>query len=384
MEKLIVRKGREASLLRFHRWVFSGALMPHEPLSDGCPVEIYSHHNQFLAWGYYNIGSIAVRILGFSQTKHPEEEINKLLQSAFSIRQNAGFICQNDTNAYRLVHGEGDGLPGLIIDIYNQHAVIQIHHPGIECYLDSIVNSIDLLFNQQLQTIVVKSIRQPKTWRYAKGNTSSAWIIENGLDFHVDWEKGQKTGFFIDQRDNRKCLMKYAKNRIVLNTFCYTGGFSVYAAKGGAQEVHSLDSSAWAIEQTQINMKKNGFECPSEWLLCNDAIPFLQKHSGAYDLIVLDPPAFAKSMQARHNAIQAYKRINLAALKIIREGGILFTFSCSQVIDSHVFRQTVYAAALESRRNIRVLHTLSQPADHPVNIFHPETEYLKGMVLFVE
>lgn len=387
MKKLYLKKGKEQSLLRYHQWIFSGALHPHDALEEGEPVIVYTHNKQFIAWGYYNTGSIAVKVLGFTPPEHPVRFIQSKIDEAFEVRKRLGLVNHPLTNCFRFIHGEGDGLPGLIADVYDKHIVLQIHHAGMEHFLPAIEEAMLNRKDFSPETLVVKYAdkkTQHKELKYLKGNATDAVVKENGIAFHVDWARGQKTGFFIDQRENRALLKQYAAGKKVLNTFCYTGGFSVYAEKGGAAEVHSVDYSQWAMDEVQKNYALNGLDVTPERLICGDALDYLQKHSHDFDVIVLDPPAFAKSIHSRHNAIQAYKRINQSAIRQIRPGGIIFTFSCSQVVDAHMFRQAVYSAGIEVGRTVRILHRLSQPADHPVNLFHPETEYLKGLVLMVE
>lgn len=387
MKTLYLKKGKEQSLLRYHQWIFSGALHPHDAMEDGEPVIVYTHNKQFIAWGYYNTGSISVKVLGFTPPENPNGHIRSRIYQAFEARKKMGFTQHPETNCYRLIHGEGDGLPGLIADVYDKHVVLQIHHAGMEHFLPVIEEAMLSLDGLTPETLVVKYVdkkNQHKELKYLKGNATDAQVKENGIHFHVDWARGQKTGFFIDQRDNRALLKQYVAGKKVLNTFCYTGGFSLYAEKGGAAEVHSVDYSQWAMDEVQQNYALNGLQASADRLICGDALDYLDKHSHEFDVIVLDPPAFAKSLHARHNAIQAYKRINKSAISQIRPGGIIFTFSCSQVVDAHMFRQAVYSAGIESGRTVRILHRLSQPADHPVNLFHPETEYLKGLVLMVD
>lgn len=387
MKSLFLKKGKEASLNRYHQWIFSGALQPHEKPEEGEPVKVYTYNKEFIAWGYYNTGSIAVKVLGFTNPDNPEKEIISKIQQAFEVRNKLGFIQNTNTNCYRLIHGEGDGLPGLIADVYDKHIVIQIHHIGMEHYMEAIEKAILSLKGLIPETVVVKYVdkkNQQKELKFLKGNTKETIVLENNIHFHVDWARGQKTGFFIDQRDNRALLKQYVADKKVLNTFCYTGGFSLYAEKGGAAEVHSVDYSQWAMDEVLKNYTLNGLQASTEQLVCGDALDYLHHHSKHFDVIVLDPPAFAKSLHARHNAIQAYKRINKSAISQIKPGGIIFTFSCSQVVDAHMFRQAVYAAGIEAKRTVRILHKLSQPADHPVNLFHPETEYLKGLVLMID
>ncbi len=387
MKRLFLKKGKEASLNRFHQWIYSGALQPHESLEDGKPVKVFTHNKEFIAWGYYNTGSIAVKVLGFTSPNNTDKEIISKIHQAFEARKNIGLTQNPNTNCYRLIHGEGDGLPGLIADVYDKHIVIQIHHAGMDHYMEAIEKAMLSLNGLSPETLVVKYVdkkNQQKELKFLKGNSTDTTVIENNIYFHVDWARGQKTGFFLDQRENRSLLKQYVAGKKVLNTFCYTGGFSLYAEKGGATEVYSVDYSNWAMEEVKKNYALNGLQASDERLVCGDALNYLQQHSKYFDVIILDPPAFAKSLHSRHNAIQAYKRINKSAISQIKPGGIIFTFSCSQVVDAHMFRQAVYSAGIEARRTVRILHQLSQPADHPVNLFHPETEYLKGLVLMVD
>lgn len=387
MKKLFLKKGKEASLLRNHLWIFSGALQPHEPLQEGELVKVFSHQKDFIAWGYFGSGSIAVKILSFEDINDIHAYIKEKIKIAVHVRKKLRLISNNDTNCCRLIHGEGDGLPGLIVDLYDRHVVMQIHHTGIETFIQDIAEVLIEDKDLEAETVVLKIVdkkSQFKELKFLKGNSTECVIKENNIYFHVDWARGQKTGFFIDQRDNRALVKQYVAGKKVLNTFCYTGGFSLYAEKGGAAEVYSVDYSQWAMDEVKKNYTLNGLQASAERLVCGDALDYLQQHSKHFDVIILDPPAFAKSLHARHNAIKAYKRINKSAISQIKPGGIIFTFSCSQVVDAHMFRQAVYSAGIEARRTIRILHKLSQPADHPVNLFHPETEYLKGLVLMVD
>jgi len=382
---ITLKRGKEASPLRKHHWIFSGAIAKSDKnLRDGDPVDVFDHQQNKIASGYFNEGSIAVKILAFGNEEVNDELFLQRFQSAYLLRKKAGLLNNPNTNAYRLIHGEGDGLPGVIIDNYNGHVVIQIHHVYMLNQIESLSNSIKKVLTD-VKTIYVKFTQKFKAEinPYVLGNSPSTIIKENGVEFEVNWEKGQKTGFFLDQRDNRSLLGKYAEGKNVLNTFCYTGGFSMYALKNNALSVTSVDSSAHAMEGVEKNILLNKFSA-THTSITQDALDYLNKTDDKFDLIILDPPAFAKSMSARHNAIMAYKRINELALKKITSGGILFTYSCSQVVDKVAFRGAVLSAAIESKREVKILHQLNQPADHPVNIFHPETEYLKGLVLFVE
>lgn len=392
-KKIILKQKKEESLRRFHPWVFSGAIAKKaQDLEEGEVVSIYTSEDQFIAIGHYQIGSIEVRILSFEERAIDIEFWKEKLLIAYNLRKSIGVVADNN-NAFRLVHGEGDNLPGLIIDIYGNTAVMQSHSVGMHIHRDVISKALKEVLSSALDNIYYKS---ETTLPYKAdlgaengyllgGKQVTDIAIENGLQFHADWLKGQKTGFFIDQRDNRSLLEKYAKNRSVLNMFCYTGGFSFYAMRGGAKLVHSVDSSAKAIMLTENNVRLNFQEDTRHSAFAEDAFKFLGKiEKGEYDLIVLDPPAFAKHRGAIRNALQGYKRLNAIAFEKIAKGGILFTFSCSQVISKDAFRLAVFSAAAQSGRSVKILHQLTQPADHPINIYHPEGEYLKGLVLYVE
>lgn len=389
--KIILQKGKEISLYRRHHWVFSGAIAKADPnLETGDLVTVFSSKNEFLGIGYFAQGSIMVRIISFTEQEINQEFWTSRIQSAYDLRRNLGLTDQEETNVYRLVHGEGDLVPGLVIDFYNGTAVIQAHQIGIHRHIEQIAEALRQVYGKGLKGIYDKSAETlPKNyegstndWIWGKAETDL--VKEYGASYRIDWEKGQKTGFFIDQRENRKLVSQYSKGKKVLNTFCYSGGFSVLALQEGAKEVHSVDISAKAIELTEENVALNsGFEGKHESIVA-DVVKYIREIGEDFDLIVLDPPAFAKNLKARHNAVQAYKRLNAEALKKIKSGGILFTFSCSQVVDKQLFAHTIASAAMETKRTIKILHQLSQPADHPVNIYHPETEYLKGLVLYVE
>lgn len=392
MKKIYLKPGREASVRRFHPWVFSGGVKHiKEEIADGEIVEVYSHDNQYLASGHYQQGSILVRIFTFEQTTIDQLFWNSKIRNAFDYRQNIGLLQNTETNCYRLVHAEGDGLPGLIIDIYGKTAVMQCHSIGMHLERLKIVIALRDVLGHELEAIYDKSNSALPT-KYAAtvensylwGTSTSQIVKEYGHTFFVDWEIGQKTGFFLDQRENRFLLKKYAKGKNVLNAFCYSGGFSIYALKAGARLVHSVDSSQKAIEWTDKNVEINeGFEGVHA-SFTNDVLKYLQTAETIYDLMIVDPPAFAKTISKRHSAVQGYKRLNALALKKIAANGILFTFSCSQVVDESLFYNTITAAAIEAGRNIRVIQRLSQPPDHPVSLFHPEGAYLKGLVLWVE
>lgn len=390
--KVYLRKGKEHSVKRFHPWIFSGAVSKvDEGLQEGDLVSVYNDQNEFLAIGHISIGSIVVRILSFE-----EREINldfwvEKIRSACQMRKAVDLYGREDNNVFRLVHGEGDGLPGLIIDFYAGTAVIQCHSVGMYLHRGEITEALQTVFGDDLVavfdksegTIPFKSGIEPKNG-YLFGETESFTALENGLKFNVDWLKGQKTGFFIDQRENRNLLEQYSKGRSVLNMFCYTGGFSFYAMRGGAELVHSVDSSSRAIDITNENVELNFPGDKRHEAFAEDAFKFLDQSSQKYDLIVLDPPAFAKHKKVLDNALKGYKRLNKKGFEQIKPGGILFTFSCSQAVSKEDFRKAVFVAAANAGRTVRVLHQLTQPADHPVNIYHPEGEYLKGLVLYVE
>lgn len=389
--KLFLQKGKEVSLLRKHHWVFSGALAKKEDgIENGDLVAVYSSKNDFLGIGHYALGSIMVRIISFEERAIDAAFWTEKIRAAHAVREALRLTQQKETTVYRLVHGEGDGLPGLIIDYYNGTAVIQAHHIGMHHQLQGITEALRAVYGKQLKGVYDKSSETlPKAeavpsneWVWGKAETDL--VKEYGASYKIDWEKGQKTGFFIDQRENRKLVASYSKGKKVLNTFCYSGGFSVLALQEGATEVHSVDISQKAIDLTEENVAINtGFKGKHQSIVA-DVVKYIREIGDDFDLIILDPPAFAKSLKARHNAVQAYKRLNAEALRKIKPGGILFTFSCSQVVDKRLFANTITAAALESKRNVRILHQLSQPADHPINCFHPETEYLKGLVLYVD
>ncbi len=390
--KIILKHGKDEALRRFHPWVFSGAIQKISgEISEGCIVEVCAANNEFLGMGHYNDGSIAVRIFSFFKTECDKIFWKEKLENALNLRKRLGLFNDKNTNTYRLVFGEGDGLPGMIIDYYNGTAVIQCHTYGMFLLHSVFAEILRELYGDKLHAVYLKC-RETLPAKYAGqvsdgyvfGESSENIITENDCKFFVDWEQGQKTGFFLDQRQNRWALMDYCMGKKVLNTFCYTGGFSVYALRAGADLVHSVDSSARAIEMTDKNVLLNNYTGAQHQSFRSDVMDFLKKSNETYDVIVLDPPAYAKHIKTRHVAMQGYCRLNEAALRSIAGGGVLFTFSCSQVVDSSLFRSTVIAAAIQSRRNVRILGTLTQPPDHPVSAFHPEGEYLKGLVLFVE
>ncbi len=393
MIKVFLRKGKEASLERFHPWVFSGAVakMTGEP-EEGEVVEVYTASGEFIAIGHYQIGSIAVRVLSFEKRAIDKAFIVERLTAAYNMRKAMNLDFSERNNTFRLVHGEGDFLPGLIIDIYGSTAVMQAHSVGMHLMRNLIAESVIEVFEGKVNCVFYKSETtlpyKADTGAedgYLIGEDKVALATENGLKFLIDWEKGQKTGFFIDQRENRALVERYAHGRKVLNMFCYTGGFSCYAMRGDAKLVHSVDSSAKAIALTDKNIENNFGADSRHKSFAVDAFKFLDDmKQGEYDLIILDPPAFAKHRDALHNALQGYKRLNAKAFEKIAKGGILFTFSCSQVVDKEQFRLAVFSAAAMSRRKVRILNFLTQGADHPINIYHPEGEYLKGLVLYVE
>jgi len=392
MKQVYLKRGKEDSLLRFHPWVFSGAIQyADKDIEEGEIVRVLSNQGDFIAIGHYQIGSIAVRVLSFEDIPIDAAFWQSRLTSSLKMRQAIGIADNPDNNTYRLVHGEGDLLPGLVIDVYGKTAVMQAHSVGMHVCRMDIAQQLKMVMGDRLENIYYKSettlpfkagLGQENGFVY--GGSEDNIAVENGLKFHVDWLRGQKTGFFVDQRENRSLLEKFAKGKRVLNMFCYTGGFSFYAMRGGAQLVHSVDSSAKAIELTNRNVELNFPADNRHQAFCEDAFKYLEEAGDQYDLIILDPPAFAKHRGALHNALKGYTRLNNKALQKIQPGGILFTFSCSQVVTKDNFRNAVFTAATLAKRKVRILHQLHQPADHPINIYHPEGEYLKGLVLYVE
>lgn len=387
-----LRPGKEESLDRFHPWVFSGAIArTDDGIDEGDVVRVEAADGRLIGVGHSQIGSIAVRVLDFGDTVINESFYASRLADALRLRRVLG-LAREDNTAYRLVHGEGDFLPGLVVDIYGDTAVLQAHSPGMHYARDIIARCLTGLDGLGVANVYYKSettlpykARLDPVNDYIAGQYSTNIAIENGLRFHVDWLKGQKTGFFVDQRDNRSLLERYARGRSVLNMFCYTGGFSVYAMRGGASRVHSVDSSAKAVSLTDANVALNFPGDTRHASFAEDAFKYLDRTGrDDYDLIVLDPPAFAKHRSALRNALRGYQRLNARALERIAPGGILFTFSCSQAVSREQFRLAVFSAAAQSCRRVRILHQLTQPADHPVNIYHPEGEYLKGLILYVE
>lgn len=389
-KRVILKRGKEESLKRFHPWVFSGAIARMDKVEEGDLVTVYDHEGNLIGNGHFQIGSIAVRILSFDDTEIDGNFFLRRLCEAFKMRQALGLL-RPDNNAFRLVHGEGDFLPGLVIDIYGTTAVMQAHSPGMHFARHLIADALTQLpdgvvknvYYKSETTLPYKAQLDPQN-TYIKGAFDSDVAMENGLKFHVDWLKGQKTGFFVDQRENRALLEHYAKDRRVLNMFCYTGGFSFYALRGGAELVHSVDSSAKAISLTDANVELNFPDCERHQSFAVDAFKYLDEMTTSYNLIILDPPAFAKHKSALRNALIGYRKLNAKAFEKIEPGGILFTFSCSQAVNKEQFRLAVFSAAAMSKRKVRILHQLTQPADHPINIYHPEGEYLKGLVLYVE
>jgi len=389
MKQVYLKRGKEESLLRFHPWIFSGAIHhTDEGLSEGDVVRVLTADGSFIATGHYQQGSIAVRVLSFQDVSIDDAFWHQRLAQALQARQAIGLVDNPDTTAYRLVHGEGDMLPGLIIDIYGQTAVMQAHSIGMHLQRHSIARQLMEVMQGRIQHVYYKSettlsFMEPENG-FIIGSSNENVALENGLRFYADWVRGQKTGFFVDQRENRALLEHYAQGRRVLNMFCYTGGFSFYAMRGGAKLVHSVDSSAKAIELTRRNVELNFPNDARHEAFCEDAFKFLDNMETPYDLIILDPPAFAKHRGALHNALKGYTRLNEKAFEKIAPGSILFTFSCSQVVTKDHFRNAVFTAAAQARRSVCILHQLHQPADHPINIYHPEGEYLKGLVLYVE
>lgn len=391
-KKIYLKKGKEESLMRFHPWLFSGAIAKiDKDVNEGDVVRVFNSEGIFIALGHYQIGSIAVRILSFNDVLIDSSYWQSRLQSAIDMRVKLGIADNQYNNTYRLVHGEGDNMPGLIIDVYGKTAVMQAHSVGIHVCRKEIADALLQVMDRRIENIYYKSettlpfkadLGQENCFLYGGSDDNTA--LENGLKFHVDWLNGQKTGFFIDQRENRSLLEHYSNGKKVLNMFCYTGGFSFYAMRGGAKVVHSVDSSSKAIELTRRNVELNFPGDNRHEAFCEDAFKYLDKAGGDYDLIILDPPAFAKHRAALRNALKGYTRLNVKAFEKMKSGGILFTFSCSQVVTKDNFRNAVFTAAAMAGRKVRILHQLHQPADHPINIFHPEGEYLKGLVLYVE
>ena len=391
-KKIILKRGKEESLKRLHPWVFSGAIDQwDDSIEEGDLVSVYTHDGKFVGNGHFQVGSISVRILSFDSEAIDEEFFSKRLNAAMKMRTALNLL-REDNTSFRLVHGEGDFLPGLVVDIYGNTAVVQAHSPGMHFARNAIANALVNMPGSLVKNVYYKSettlpykAQLDAQNDYIIGEYDTNIAIENGLKFHVDWLKGQKTGFFVDQRENRSLLEKYSQGRNVLNMFCYTGGFSFYAMRGNANLVHSVDSSSKAIQLTNDNVNLNFPGDNRHKAFAEDAFKFLSEmQKDAYDLIILDPPAFAKHKSALKNALICYRKINAKAFEKIKSGGILFTFSCSQAVNKEQFRLAVFSAAAQSGRKVRILHQLTQPADHPINIYHPEGEYLKGLVLYVE
>ena len=392
LKTIQLRRGKAESLRRFHPWVFSGAIAAQSrDLQEGDLVQVLDDQGNFIAVGHYQIGSIAVRVLSFDRRDIDKAFWVERIGEAYSLRRGLKLAGRKDNDVYRLVHGEGDRLPGLVVDVYGATAVMQAHSVGMHVQREVIADAIIRATEGDIQNVYYKSettlpykadLGQENG--FLRGGSPANIATENGLKFHIDWLKGQKTGFFVDQRDNRSLLEHYAKGRSVLNMFCYTGGFSVYALRGGATLVHSVDSSSKAIDLTRANAELNFPGDTRHDAFAEDAFRYLQRAGNDYDLIVLDPPAFAKHKEALRNALKGYTRLNAIAFEKIKPGGIVFTFSCSQAVNKDQFRLAVFTAAAQSGRHVRILHQLHQPADHPINIYHPEGEYLKGLVLQVE
>lgn len=388
--KIILRNSKVDAVKRFHPWIFSGAIKQIDPqVQEGAIADVYSEKGEYLATGHYNNGNIAVKVLSFQPIETIEQTFLEKFKNAYELRQTVGLATSSTTNCYRLINAEGDGLPGLIVDWYNGTAVMQAYSLGMYEQRSLLVDCLKTVYGDRLHTVYDKSgsvlgkTPQRVANQFLLGEKPEGLVRENGHEFLVNWEEGQKTGFFLDQRDNRALLAQYVQNKRVLNTFCYSGGFSVYAIAAQAALVDSVDSSQKAIDWTNHNVELNNPNHVSHRAIATDVFEFL-KESDRYDVIVLDPPAFAKNISARHQAMMAYRRLNRMAIDKLNSGGLLFTFSCSQVVDTENFRGAVTAGAIEAGRGIRVLHSLTQPADHPVSIFHPEGRYLKGLVLAVD
>ncbi|MBQ3204348.1 MAG: class I SAM-dependent rRNA methyltransferase [Alistipes sp.] len=396
--QIYLRRGKEESLLRRHPWIFSGAIerikSEKDEIAEGEVVDVMTKSGDFIARGHYQIGSIAVRVLTFDEQEQIDQQWwNNRIAIAYDVRKTLNLTDNASTTCYRLIHGEGDSMPGLVIDIYGSTAVVQCHSVGMyhsrmaiaEALREAYGNQLTAIYDKSSQTVPFKAgLNAVDGYIWGSCEEKNNVVLENGNRFIVNWEEGQKTGFFLDQRYNRELVKHYSMGRTVLNTFCYTGGFSVYAAAGGAKEVCSIDASERAVKLADENMRLNfGAEYPHE-AIATDAVEYLKEIGNKYDLIILDPPAFAKHHKVLGNALQGYKRINARAMSQIKSGGILFTFSCSQAVSKELFRTTVFSAAAIAGRKVRILHQLTQPADHPINIYHPEGEYLKGLVLYVE
>ena len=393
MKKVTLKPAKEKSLLRKHPWVFSGAIKNVEKdTKDGSIVEIFSNKDKYLATGHYNEGNISIRIFEFERQEINEEYWKNKIKKAYDQRINTIEISSTN-NVYRLVHAEGDQMPGFICDIYNKVAIFQFHSIGMWKHKDVFTKIIlellplDVIYDKSEKTlpkIYIEEFKIQNSYLFQKKEITNTKVIENGNEFLIDWENGQKTGFFIDQRENRQYLGELAKDKKILNTFCYSGGFSIYALNNGAKEVHSLDSSQKAIDLLEDNLNFLSDFKNNHKSIIDDAKEYMKNLNDQYDIIILDPPAFAKHMKVKHKALQGYKRLNTRAIEQISPNGILFTFSCSQVIDNNLFRHMVLSSAIAAGRNVSILKQMHQPADHPINIFHPESEYLKGLVLKVE
>ena len=390
--KIFLKPGKEQSIQRFHPWVYSGAIQSVSgEITEGDVVEVCDSSGNFLAMGHSQIGAIAVRLFSFEQEVPDEAYWTKKLEKALSLRKATGLANNPNTNAWRLIYAESDGMPGLIVDMYNGTAVMQIHTMGMYIIKETLCDVLEKVLGMELKAIYNKSEGampykaeiQPENG-FLRGKADNKTAMENGLLFNVDYKKGQKTGYFIDQRENRALLERYSKDRKILNLFCYTGGFSLYALRGGASLVHSIDSSERAIEVTRDNIALNFRDDQRHEAYAEDAFKFLNGSKNKYDMIILDPPAFAKHKNVVPNALQGYRKLNAKAIENIKPGGIIFTFSCSQVISRDAFRKSVFSAAAKAKREVRIIHQMEQPADHPVNIYHPESEYLKGLVIYVE
>ena len=396
--QVFLRRGKEESLLRRHPWIFSGAIdyiraEEEAEIAEGALVDVYTRSGEFIARGHYQIGSIAVRVLSFEQEPIDDAWWRRKIAVAYDVRRTLSLTDDERTTCYRLVHGEGDGLPGLVVEVYGTTAVVQCHSVGMYRARQQVAAALREVYGDRLTAIYDKSsqtvpynarLNAVDGYLWGSSDHETQAVAENGIRFLVNWEKGQKTGFFLDQRENRELVRRYAAGRTVLNTFCYTGGFSVYALAGGAREVCSVDSSERAVELAAENVRLNFGDDAPHTAVAADAVEYLKHIDDRYDLIILDPPAFAKHHKVLGNAMQGYKRLNARALSQIKSGGILFTFSCSQAVSKELFRTTVFSAAAIAGRKVRILHQLTQPADHPIDIYHPEGEYLKGLVLYVE
>ena len=397
MTEIYLRRGKEDSLRRRHPWIFSGAVermdSRDKTVEEGDVVDVFTRDGEFLARGHYQIGSITVRVLTFERENIDAAWWRNKIACAYSVRRTLGLTDNPQTTCYRLVHGEGDLLPGLVVDIYGNTAVVQCHSAGMfrsrmaiaQAVVEVLDGGVTAVYDKSSQTVPYKAgLNAVDGYLIGSVEGRDSSVLENGHSFAVNWEEGQKTGFFIDQRFNRELVERYAKGRTVLNTFCYTGGFSVYALAGGAAEVCSIDASERAVKLADENVRLNFGDTASHTSIVCDAVEYLKNIGDKYDMIILDPPAFAKHHKVLGNALQGYKRLNARAMSQIKSGGILFTFSCSQAVSKEQFRTTVFTAAAIAGRRVRILHQLTQPADHPINIYHPEGEYLKGLVLEVE